>query len=210
MVESDAAAAAAPATEIVPEACPRFTLNDGTKIPCVGLGTFMMTDNPVEMVKAAVLKYGYRHIDTAMIYGNEDKIGEAIAAVVAAGVPREELYITTKLWHTEKNDVEAALKGSLERLGLDYVDMYLVHWMRPLVDWESDDWKIKSPPHHKIWEEMERMVELGLTKSIGVSNCTIPMLADLLAGCKIKPAMNQMEVHPYFQQSAVKRYHQKW
>ena len=126
------------------------------------------------------------------------QVGEAINECVAAGVPRSEIFVTTKLWHTETSDVEKALRGSLARLKLDYVDLYLVHWMRPWVDWESENWEIKSPPHHVIWTNMEKMVELGLTKSIGVSNCTIPMMADMMAGAKIKPALNQIEVHPYF------------
>lgn len=94
-----------------------------------------MTDNPKEMVKRAILEYGYRHIDTAMIYGNEEQIGEALAEVMAAGVPREELYITTKLWHSQYNDVEAACRESLRKLGLEYIDLYLVHWVRPCINW---------------------------------------------------------------------------
>lgn len=118
--------------------------------------------------------------------------------------------MTTKLWHDDKGDVEGALRTSLAKLKLDYVDLYLIHWMRPLVDWEDPEWKIKSPPHHKIWAEMERMVELGLVKSIGVSNCTIPMMADMLAYCKIKPVINQIECHPYLNQAASKQFYDKW
>jgi diketogulonate reductase-like aldo/keto reductase len=188
----------------------RFKLNSGHEIPSVGLGTFLLSDNPKEIVKSAILNHGYRHIDTAMIYNNEEQVGEAINECIAAGVPRSELFVTTKLWHTEKNDVEKALRDSLARLKLDYVDLYLVHWMRPHVDWDSEEWDIKSPPTHVVWAEMERMVELGLSKSIGVSNCTIPLLADLVCGSKIKPALNQIEVHPYFNQADVKRFHTKW
>ena len=185
---------------IKPEACPRYTLNDGTKQPVIGLGTFLMTDNPKEMVKKAILEYGYRHIDTAMIYGNEELIGEALAECMAAGVPRSELYITTKLWHSDYADVEAACRESLRKLGLDYVDLYLVHWVRPVINWDDPNWAITSPPHHVIWSKMEALVDAGLTKSIGVSNCVMPQLADLIAGCRIKPVVNQVEVHPYFQQ----------
>ena len=148
-------------------------------------------------MKNAILKYGYRHIDTATLYGNEDDIGEALQECMAAGVKREDLFITTKLWHTDKNDIEGALKTSLAKLKLDYVDLYLVHWMRPLIDFDGGEWKIISPPNHVVWTGMEALVEKGLTKSIGVSNCTIPLLYDILAGCKIKPVVNQIECHPY-------------
>ena len=95
------------------------------------------------------MKYGYRHIDTATLYGNEGAIGEALQECMAAGVKREDLFITTKVWHTDKNNVEAALRLSLKKLKLDYVDLYLVHWMRPLIDFKK--WKVTSPPNHVIW-----------------------------------------------------------
>uniref|UniRef100_A0A7S3HWF1 NADP-dependent oxidoreductase domain-containing protein n=2 Tax=Choreotrichia TaxID=141411 RepID=A0A7S3HWF1_9SPIT len=196
--------------QIVPEKCPRFTLNNGTKIPVIGLGTFLMTDNPKEMVKRAILEYGYRHIDTAMIYGNEELIGEALEEVMAAGVPREELYITTKLWHSDYQNVEEACRTSLRKLKLEYIDLYLVHWVRPCINWESENWEITNPPHHVIWSKMEALVDAGLTKSIGVSNCVMPMLADMLAYARIKPVVNQVEVHPYFQQKQCNKFHRKW
>ena len=178
------------APTIKPEACPRVTLNNGTKIPVIGLGTFLMSDNPKEMVKTAILQYGYRHIDCAKIYANEELIGEAIAECIAAGVPRSELYITTKLWHDDYHNVEAACRESLRKLQLDYMDLYLVHWVRPVMDWNSPNWDITSPPQHKTWSRMEALVDAGLTKSIGVSNCVMPQLADLIAGCRIKPVVN--------------------
>lgn len=196
--------------QVKAEACPRVTLNSGHSIPVLGLGTFLLTENPKEIVKKAVLEHGYRHIDTAKFYGNEQAVGEAVAECIAAGVPRSELFITTKLWHDDYNDVEGALRESLRKLGLDYVDLYLVHWMRPVIDWTTDDYKIVSPPHHVIWKSMEACQKAGLTKSIGVSNATMVQMADLLAGCEIRPALNQIEVHPYLQQTAVKRFHQKW
>ena len=175
-------------TTIAEVKCPTFDLQNGTKIPAVGLGTFLHPDCK-EHVKSAILKYGYRHIDTAMKYENEAAIGEALQECMAAGVKREDLFITTKLWHTDKNDVEAGIKRSLEKLKLDYVDLYLIHWMRPAIDWENGE-KILTPPNHVVWAGMESLVEKGLTKSIGVSNCTIPVLYDILAGCKIKPVIN--------------------
>jgi 2,5-diketo-D-gluconate reductase A len=112
-----------------------------------------------DLLVKAILEHGYRHIDTAMIYKNEEIVGEAIQEVMAKGIKREELYITTKLWHTDKNDVEAALKTSLQKLKLDYVDLYLVHWMRMDIDFESENWEIKSPPLHVVWANMEKMVD---------------------------------------------------
>ena len=188
--------------------CPTFKLNNGTKIPVLGLGTFLHDDCKQQVIDA-VLKYGYRHIDTASLYGNEAAIGEALQVCFAAGVKRKDLYITTKLWHDDKNNPEKAIRASLKRLQLDYVDLYLIHWMRADIDWKPSKLKILTPPHHEVWKNMEGLVKKGLTKSIGVSNCTIPMLFDLLAGCKIKPVVNQIECHPYFQQTRVNEFHQK-
>ena len=182
---------------IAPVRCPTFTLNNGTKMPVLGLGTFLHDDCKQQVIDA-ILKYGYRHIDTASLYGNEAAIGEALQVCFAAGIKRKDLYITTKLWHDDKNNPEKAIKASLKRLQLDYVDLYLIHWMRADIDWKPAKLKILTPPHHQVWKTMEGLVKKGLTKSIGVSNCTIPMLFDLLAGCKIKPVVNQIECHPYF------------
>ena len=129
---------------------------------------------------------------------------------MAAGVPREELFITTKLWHDEYNDVEAACRESLRKLKLEYIDLYLVHWVRPVINWQSENWDITSPPHHVTWGRMEALVDLGLVKTIGVSNCVLPQLCDILAGCRIRPAINQVEIHPYFQQKQVNLFHRKW
>ena len=109
---------------------------------------------------------------------------------MAAGIRREELFITTKLWHDDYHNVEAACRESLRKLRLDYVDLYLVHWVRPVINWESENWDITSPPHHVTWSRMEALVDAGLVKSIGVSNCVMPQLADIIAGCRIKPSVN--------------------
>lgn len=106
--------------------------------------------------------------------------------------------------------MEAACRESLRKLKLEYLDLYLVHWVRPVIDWNTPDWEIKGPPQHVIWSKMEALVDAGLTKSIGVSNCVMPMMAEMLAGCRIKPVVNQVEVHPYFQQERVNVFHQKW
>ena len=109
---------------------------------------------------------------------------------MAAGIRREELFITTKLWHDDYHNVEAACRESLRKLRLEYVDLYLVHWVRPVINWESENWEITSPPQHVTWSRMEALVDAGLTKSIGVSNCVMPQLADISAGCRIKPSVN--------------------
>jgi len=109
---------------------------------------------------------------------------------MAAGVPREELYITTKLWHVDYHNVEGAMRESLRKLKLEYVDLYLVHWVRPVINWESETWECTGPPHHVIWQNMEALVDAGLTKSIGVSNCVMNMLADMLVYARIKPVVN--------------------
>ena len=104
-----------------------------------------------DIVKTAILEYGYRHIDTASVYGNEASIGEALQECFQQGVKREDIFITTKIWHNQKNDITQACKDSLESLKLDYIDLYLVHFMRPNVDWSSENWDITSPPNHIVW-----------------------------------------------------------
>lgn len=94
------------------------------------------------------------------------------------------------MWHDDYNDVEAACRESLRKLRLDYIDLYLVHWVRPVFDWDSPTWAVQGPAHHVIWSKMEALVDAGLTKSIGVSNCVMPMLADMMAYARIKPAVN--------------------
>ena len=109
---------------------------------------------------------------------------------MAEGVRREDLYITTKIWNNDYNDVEGACRESLRKLQLEYIDLYLIHWMLLPIDFDSEDYRITSPPYHVIWKQMEQLVTKGLVKSIGVSNCTIPMMIDLLAYAEIKPVIN--------------------
>ena len=187
---------------------PYVTLNNGLKMPQIGLGTFGADEgaNLEEVVKSAILNHGYRHIDTAFVYFNEEIIGKALKACFEAGIKREDLFITTKLWRDQYADIEGALNGCLERLQLDYVDLYLVHWVIPEVNWETKE--IKPFPMHKVWAGMEALVKKGLTKSIGVSNCTVPQLIDLLAYAEIKPVTNQIELHPYLVQEDLVKLHQ--
>lgn len=125
-------------------------------------------------IRQAIVDNGYRLIDTAKIYETEEIIGEVLQEIFSEGkIKREDLFITTKLWPSDKDKVEDALRQSLKKLKLEYVDLYLIHWMTPIIDW-SDPKNLrfsKETSNHKVWAEMERMVKIGLTKSIGVSNC---------------------------------------
>ncbi len=165
-----------------------ITLNNGAEIPLVGLGTWRMNEATYNSVLIA-LKAGYRHIDTAMIYNNEEEVGRAIAD---SGVAREEIFVTTKLWNDDQGDVQAALNLSLKKLGLDYVDLYLMHW--PL------------PSRVEAYKEMEKLLESGRTKAIGVSNFTIRHLEELLTHSTVVPVVNQVEFNPFLNQSELKYY----
>ena len=144
------------------------------------------------------MEHNYPMIDTASLYNNEESIGKALKECFDSGKKREDVYIVTKLQMKDFNDPEAALRESLKKLQLEYVDLYLIHWMLPQFDWETK--KCKTPPFHQMWATLESCVEKGLTKSIGVSNCNTQVMLDVLAYAKIKPAVNQIEAHPYFQQ----------
>ena len=171
------------------------TLYTGAKMPKVGLGVFMMMDK--ELIVKSITEVGYRHIDTAALYNNEETVGEAIKEANEAGVTREELFVTTKLWRDKYSDPESALRESLEKLKLDYVDMYLIHYPNNETDEEGN---FARNPMYKVWAGMEKCVELGLTKHIGISNFNVQLICDMLCYCNIKPACNQIELHPYLQQ----------
>ncbi|MDR3719523.1 MAG: aldo/keto reductase, partial [Bryobacteraceae bacterium] len=194
-----------------PKLVPQRRLYTGAMMPALGLGTFgsdHVTADEVAAAVAGAAEVGYRHFDCASVYGNEDKIGPAFQAILNGGLKREELWIVSKLWNDKHADVRASCEKSLRDLGLDYLDMYLVHWPFPnfhppgcSVDSRSPNAK---PYIHEsfmqTWRQMERLVDEGLVRHIGTSNMTIPKLKLLLRDCRIKPAVNEMELHPHFQQ----------
>lgn len=170
---------------------PAIALNDGTRIPQLGFGTFKIDPSETEQVVLNAIEVGYRHIDTARIYNNEAEVGKAIAS---SGLAREEFYVTTKLWNDDQgtDTAFAAFEASMDRLNMEYVDLYLIHWPCPAKDRYIDSWKA-----------LEQIRESGRAKSIGVSNFLVPHLERLLNETDIKPVLNQIELHPYHQQPAV-------
>jgi diketogulonate reductase-like aldo/keto reductase len=194
-----------------PAAVPQFELYTGAGLPALGLGTFGSDHTSAEAVAAAVrgaYEVGYRHFDCASVYGNEDRIGVVFQELLRSGVPRDSLWVTSKLWNDKHDSVNEACRRSLADLRLDYLDLYLVHW--PFPNWHPPGCRVESraenarPYIHadfmKTWRQMEQLVQLGLVRHIGTSNITIPKLSLLLDDARIRPAVNQMELHPHFQQ----------
>ncbi|GMM32962.1 hypothetical protein DASC09_002870 [Saccharomycopsis crataegensis] len=192
-------------------------LNDGNEIPVIGLGTFRSGPNEVYQAVLDGIKAGVRHIDTAYAYGNEEEIGTALTQAFKEGlVKREELFITTKMWGVDYADPESAIKLSLKKLQLDYVDLYMIHWPVALTkkfDAAGNVVNVSYLPNGKrdldhsnnfvkTWTYFQDLVAKGLTKSIGVSNFTIAKLTELLAAptTKIVPCVNQIEAHLYLLQ----------
>lgn len=161
-------------------------LNNGVKMPWLGFGVFQTKEGRevIQSVKWA-LEAGYRSIDTAMIYGNEEGVGQALKE---SGVPREEIFLTTKLWNDDVRNrrTQAAFEESLQKLKVDYVDLYLIHW--------------PVEGRREAWKEMEKIYESGRAKAIGLSNFMIEHLDDFLPHCSVAPAVNQVEFHPFLVQ----------
>jgi 2,5-diketo-D-gluconate reductase A len=174
---------------------PTLTLNSGTTIPQLGFGVFKVDPVETQRVVEDALAVGYRHIDTATGYNNEKEVG---AAIRASGIPRDEIFLTTKLRndHHKSGDVDGAFERSLDALDLGHIDLYLIHWPMPANDRFVDTWK-----------HFEAFAAQGRAKAIGVSNFRIPDLERLAAETGTVPAVNQVELHPIFQQRELRAYH---
>ncbi|HET8597513.1 MAG TPA: aldo/keto reductase [Castellaniella sp.] len=174
---------------------PYLTFHDGRRAPQLGLGTWKVTGDEAAPAVQAATEAGYRSIDTAYIYYNEAEVGQGIAR---CGVPREDLFVTTKLWNNrhERESARSALQESLDRLQLDYVDLYLIHWPVP-----------KEHRYLEAWEGLIQLRDDGRAKSIGVCNFQVDHLQKLLDKTGVLPVVNQIELHPYFQQSELRAYH---
>lgn len=198
---------------VTPSAVPTRQLYTGAKIPAIGLGTFGSDTVSNAQIAAAVVgaaEVGYRHFDCASVYGNEGLVGASLQTIMAGGVRREDLWVTSKLWNDKhaEADVIPSCEQSLSDLGLDYLDLYLVHWPFPNfhakgVDVSSRDPHARPYIHEdfmKTWRQMETLVDNGLVRHIGTSNMTIPKLKPVLRDARIKPSCNELELHPHFQQ----------
>jgi alcohol dehydrogenase (NADP+) len=198
---------------------PQRRIWTGAKMPGIGLGTFgsdhVSHREVADAVKAAAAM-GYRHFDCASVYGNEEFIGDSLREILASGITRNEIWVTSKLWndkHGEK-DVISSCRKSIADLKLDYLDLYLIHWPFPNHHPPGCDVTARNPhavpyiheSYMRTWRKMEELVDLGLVRHIGTSNMTIPKLELLLRDSRIRPAVNQMELHPHFQQPELFRY----
>jgi len=198
---------------IDPASIPQRKIYTGATMPAIGLGTFgsdHVTPAQVAEAVCGAAAAGYRHFDCASVYGNEAEVGASLEAIVAGGVKREELWVTSKLWNDKhgEDDVIASCRKSLADLRLEYLDLYLVHWPFPNFHPPGCDVSSRSadarPYIHedymKTWRKMEELVDMGRVRHIGTSNMTIPKLKLVLRDARIKPAVNEMEIHPHFQQ----------
>ncbi|SNS30461.1 Aldo/keto reductase [Actinomadura mexicana] len=174
---------------------PNVDLIDGTAMPQLGFGVFQVGNDEAEGAVTIALRNGYRSIDTASAYGNEEGVGRALRA---SELPREELFVTSKVWNSDQgyDDTMRAYEASLRRLGLEYLDLYLIHWPMP-----------GRELYLETWRALERLKRDGRVRSIGVSNFTVPTLRRVIDEAGVVPAVNQIELHPYFQQDGMRAFH---
>lgn len=180
---------------------PTLSLTDGAEIPQIGLGTWQMHGEEAYRTVREAIGMGYRHIDTATLYDNEGEIGRAVADAIRSGdVTRDELFITSKVWNDDqgRKQTTRAFQASLARLGLDYLDLYLVHWPCP-----------RQGLYNETFEAIARIQGLGQVQSIGVANFYAGVLEDLVATTGIVPAVNQVELHPGFSQASLRALHDR-
>ncbi|MDY0814878.1 aldo/keto reductase [Kitasatospora purpeofusca] len=184
---------------------PSLELNDGNLIPQLGFGVWQVPDAEATAAVRAAIEAGYRSIDTAAIYENETGTGKAVGEALAGGIAREDLYITTKLWNSGTRDWsgeqgrDAVLRefdASLDRLGLEYLDLYLIHWPRPM-----------HGSYTNVWKALERLRADGRVRSVGVSNFGTEQLTRLAEESSLVPVLNQVELHPYFPQEELRAFH---
>jgi diketogulonate reductase-like aldo/keto reductase len=202
-----------------PALVPHRTLYTGARMPAIGLGTFGSDSVTADEIAAAVqdaAAVGYRHFDCASVYSNEHRIGSAFRQILRSGVRREDLWVTSKLWndrHSEA-DVIPSFRQSLADLQLDYLDTYLIHWPFPnfhppgcdVTSRSADARPYIHESYMKTWRQLEKLADLGLVRHIGTSNMTVPKLELLLRDARIKPAVNELEMHPHMQQPELFRY----
>ena len=207
------------ADAVDPAAVPQRTLYTGATMPAIGLGTFG-SDHVSHQAVADTVKdaaaVGYRHFDCASVYGNEDRIGQSLEEMLASGLERNEIWVTSKLWNDKhgEQDVIASCEKSLADLRLTYLDLYLVHWPFPNHHPPGCDVSARNPNavpyihenYMRTWRKMEELVDRGLIRHIGTSNMTIPKMKLVLRDARIKPATNEMELHPHFQQPEFFKY----
>lgn len=190
-----------------------FKLNTGASIPAVGLGTWQSAPGEVAAAVEHALKSGYRHIDAAFVYGNENEVGQGLKAAFDSGIKREDVFVTSKLWCTFHQKPQECLDKTLENLGLEYLDLWLMHWPVPM----NPNGNHPLFPKHEdgsrdldtkwsyvqTWKGMEEVQKSGKVKAIGVSNFSVPFLETLLKDSSVVPAANQIENHPYLPQQEI-------